>query len=56
MKTGVTGTAESNHILLGVIPRLTAKLFVMDFEIAHGAARLTSPAVAMKDLVAKLVV
>ena len=30
--------------------RVTPKLFVMDFKVRHGAARLTPPAVATQDL------
>lgn len=48
--------AEGNQILLGVLSGLAAKLFVMNSEIGHRAARLASPAVAVKHLVAKLVV
>ena len=48
--------AESDQILFGIVPRLAAKLSVVNLKIVHGAARLASPAVAVEHLVAKLVV
>jgi hypothetical protein len=48
--------AECDQILTRIITGLAAKLFVVNFEIGHGSARLTFPAVAVKHLVAKLVV
>ena len=48
--------AECDQVLTRIIAGLTAKLFVMNFEIGHCAARLASPAVATEHLVAKLVV
>jgi hypothetical protein len=48
--------AEGNQILLGVLSGLAAKLFVMNFEIGHRAARLASPAITAEHVVTKLVV
>jgi hypothetical protein len=48
--------AKGDQILLGVIPGLAAKLFVVNFKIGHRAARLASPTVAAEHLVAKPVV
>ena len=48
--------AEGDQILFGIVPRLAAKLLVVNLEIRHRAARLASPAVAAEHLVAKVVV
>ena len=48
--------AEGDQILLGIIPRLTAKLFVVSSRLDIGAARWASPAVSAEHLVAKVVV
>ena len=42
----VTCRAESNQVLFGIFPRVAAKLQMMDFQVGHGAARLTAPAVS----------
>jgi hypothetical protein len=48
--------AEGDQILLGIVARLAAKLFVVNLKIGHVTARLASPAVPAEDLVAKVVV
>jgi hypothetical protein len=48
--------AEGDQIFFGIVPRLAAKLFVVNFKIGHRAARLASPTVAAEHLVAKPVV
>jgi len=37
MNAGVAGCAERDEVLLGIIARLAAKLFVMDFQVRHRA-------------------
>jgi hypothetical protein len=48
--------AKSDQVLLAIVPRLAAKLFVVNLKIGHRAARLASPAVPPEHLVAKLLV
>ena len=48
--------AESDQIVLGIMPSLAAKLFVVNFEIRHRATRLASPAITAEDFVPKLFV
>ena len=47
---------EGDQIVLGIVPRLAAKLFVVNLKIGHRATRLASPAVPAEHLIAKLVV
>jgi hypothetical protein len=42
--------AERNQVLFGVVAGVAAKLFVVDFEVRHRAAELTTPAVATQHL------
>ena len=56
MHGGMAFTAEGDQILLGIVPGLAAKLFVVNFKVGHRAARLASPAVPAEHLVAKLIV
>jgi len=44
--------ANGNEVLVGVAPRMTAKLFVVDFEVGHRTAKLTTPIVTTQDLLA----
>lgn len=48
----MTSSAEGNQILLGIMPKLAAKLFVVNLEVGHCAAGLAPPAVATQHLVA----
>jgi len=50
MRTGVAGGAECNQVLLGIIAGMTPKLFVVDLQVRHRAARLTPPGIATQDL------
>jgi len=52
----MTSRAEDNQILLGIMPKLAAKLFVVNLEIGHCATRLASPAVTTEHLVTQTVV
>lgn len=56
MHASVACGAKRNQILLGIVPRLAAKLFVVNLKTGHRAAGLASPAVPAEHLVAKLVV
>jgi hypothetical protein len=38
--------AQCNQVFFGIITRMAAKLFVVEFQVRHSAARLTSPAIA----------
>jgi hypothetical protein len=46
----VARSAERNQVLFGIVAGATAKLLVMDLQVRHRAAQLTSPAVATQDL------
>ena len=50
MRTGVACGAECNQVLLGIIAGMTPKLFVVDLQVRHPAARLTLPAIATQHL------
>ena len=50
MRTRVACGTERDQVLFGVVARMAAKLFVMDFQVRHRAARLTPPAVATQHL------
>jgi hypothetical protein len=41
--------AERDKILFGVVAGMTPKLFVVDLQVRHGAARLTPPAIATQN-------
>jgi len=42
--------AERDEVLFRVVARVATKLFVMDFQVRHRAARLTPPAIATQHL------
>jgi hypothetical protein len=44
MHASMAPRAERDEVLLGVVARLAAKLFVVDLQVRHRAARLTPPA------------
>jgi hypothetical protein len=44
------GTWKSDQVLLGVVARVAAKLFVVNIQVRHRATRLTPPAVAVQNL------
>jgi hypothetical protein len=50
MQGGVTRTADGNQILSRIVPRVAAKLFVMDLQVRNRAARLTAPAITTQNL------
>jgi len=53
MNLGVALCAERDQILLGILPRVAAKLFVVNLKVGHRAARLTPPTVATENLLPK---
>src|ERR1017187_8356122 len=48
--------AERDEVFFGIVARLATKLFVMDFQVRHRAARLTSPAIATEHLLPQTLV
>jgi hypothetical protein len=50
MDASMTVPAERDQVIFEVVARVTAKLFVVDFQVCHCAARLTSPAIATQHL------
>jgi hypothetical protein len=52
----VTSSAERDEVLLGIVSGVAAKLFVMDFQVGHRAARLTSPAIPTEHLLSEILV
>jgi len=48
--------AERDQVFFGVMTGVAAKLFVMDFQVCHCAAKLTPPPIATQDLLAMIVV
>jgi hypothetical protein len=48
--------AKRYQVLLGIIARLAAKPFVMNFKIGHGSARLASPAISAQHLLTKFLI
>ena len=47
---------ERDQVLLGIVAGVTAKLFVVDFQVRHCAARLTPPAVTTQGLLPQTLV
>jgi hypothetical protein len=43
MSDGMAKSAHRYEVLFGIIAGVAAKLFVVDFEVRHRAARLTPP-------------
>jgi hypothetical protein len=56
MCISVARNAKGNKVLLRIIAGVAAKLFVMDLQVRHRAARLTAPAVTTPNLSAQIVV
>ena len=46
----MTVRTKCDQVVLRIVTGLTAKLFVMDLQVRHGAARLTPPAIAPQHL------
>jgi hypothetical protein len=47
---------ESDQVFLRIFARVAAKLFVVDFQVRHRAARLTPPAVALQNCLSQRLV
>jgi hypothetical protein len=56
MDTRMAFGAKSDQVLLGIVARVAAKPFVVDFQVRHRAARLTPPAIASQDLLPEIFV
>jgi hypothetical protein len=50
----MTLRTESDQVLFSVVARLAAKLLVVDFQVQHRAARLTTPPIATQHSLAKV--
>jgi hypothetical protein len=50
MCIGVASSAHRYQVLLGIVAGVTSKLFVVDLQVRHRAARLTPPAIATQNL------
>ena len=49
-------SAKGNQVLLGIVPSVTAEVFMVNLEIGHNAAELASPTVSTQHPDAKLFV
>jgi len=52
----VASDAKRDQVLFGIVAGMAAKLFVMDLQVRHRAARLTPPGIAAQDLLPQPVV
>jgi hypothetical protein len=50
MDAGMAPCTDRNQVFFGVVARVATKFFVVDFQVRHCAAGLTSPAIATQDL------
>jgi hypothetical protein len=50
MRSGVASRAKCNKVLLRIVAAATAELLVVNFQVRHRAARLTSPTITAQDL------
>jgi len=48
----MAAVAEGNQVSFVVLTGVAAELLVMDFEVRHGSAELTTPAISPKHLLA----
>jgi hypothetical protein len=51
----MTPSAQCDQVSLGVVPGMTAQLFVMDFKVALLATQLTPPSISTKHLLPQLI-
>jgi hypothetical protein len=56
MDLPMAAVAERDQIFRCVIPQRASSALVMHFEPAHRSAALTSPSIALEDLLAELVI
>jgi hypothetical protein len=50
MCSGMASSAHGDQVLFAIIAGVAAKLFVVDLQVRHRAARLTPPGIATQDL------
>ena len=50
MHAGMAFRTKRDQVLFGVVAGMTPKLFVVDLQVRHPAARLTLPAIATQHL------
>ena len=50
MCIGVASVAKCNQVVFAIAARLTAELLVVNLEICHSSAALTSPPISAQDL------
>ncbi len=55
MRARLACEAECDQVFVGILAGLAAELFVMDFQIGQGAARLTPPAIAKQNLLPEVI-
>jgi len=53
---GVTRCAERDQVLFRIVPGMAAKLFVVNLQIRHRAARLTPPTITAQYLLLKTLI
>ena len=56
MSTSVACRAQRDQVLLRIVAGVAAKLFVVDLQVQHRAARLTPPGITTQDLLPQPVV
>jgi hypothetical protein len=56
MGGSVTIKAKRDQIAFTIPARVAAELFVVDFEVGHRTAQLTSPAISAQHLLSKILV
>jgi hypothetical protein len=50
VRLSVATCTEGDQVLFGIVAGMTAKFFMVDFQVRHCTARLTAPAVAAQNL------
>ena len=56
MDSEVTFGAQGDQVFFGIVAGVAAELLMMNFEVRHCAAVLTSPVVPLEDLMVKVFV
>ncbi len=52
----VTGRTQRDQVVLGIVPRSAAELFVMNLKVRKAATDLTSPSIPLQDFSTELLV
>jgi hypothetical protein len=50
MYSGMAVRAQGDQVRFGILAGMTSKMFVVNFQVRHRAAKLTSPAIATQNL------